>query len=54
MGATSDQPVVAAGQMRPHARPRPILGALDEPRPDRIHRDIARRRHQVVLVHHDR
>ena len=27
-----DQPVVLAAQMRPHARPRPVLRALDEPR----------------------
>ena len=29
-----DQPVVLAAQMRPRARPRPVLRALDEPRPD--------------------
>ena len=42
-----DQPVVSADEMRPHARPRPILGALDEPRPNRVHRHIACRRHQA-------
>ena len=47
-----DEAVVASCEMRADARQRPILRALDEPRPDRVQRHIARR-HQMVLVHDD-
>ena len=45
---------VAARQMRRDARPAPVLGPLDEPRSDRVQRHIARRRHQMLLVHRRR
>ena len=53
-GATLDEAVVAARQMRRDARPAPVLGPLDEPRSDRVQRHIARRRHQMLLVHRRR
>jgi hypothetical protein len=49
-----DQPVVAARKMRPRARPSPVLRSFDKARTHRVQRAIARRRHQVRFVHHDR
>src|SRR5271154_3641617 len=37
----ADEPVVLAFAMSPCARPAPVLGPRDEPRPHRIRRDIA-------------
>ena len=50
----ADQPVVAARQMRPHARPRPVLGLTREPRWRRVQRDIASGGDQMVFIHRDR
>jgi hypothetical protein len=47
----TDEPVVPAFEMRIDARPAPILGLSDKPRPDRVQSDIAGRRHQRRLVH---
>ena len=46
--------VVAPRQMRANARPAPVFRPFDKPRPHRVHRQVARRRHQVLLVHRDR
>ena len=37
-----------------NARPAPVFRPFDKPRPHRVHRQVARRRHQVLLVHRDR
>src|SRR5271165_2515960 len=47
----ADEAVVPAFAMRPCARPAPVLGPRDEFCPDRVQRHIARRRHQMLLVH---
>src|SRR5262245_33034496 len=46
--------IIAAGNVRTRARPRPILGTFDEPRTYWIERDVAGRRHQVRVVERDR
>jgi hypothetical protein len=43
--------VVAARELRAHARPAPIPRAADQARPDRIERDVTQRGRQMVLVH---
>ncbi len=46
-----DQRIVAAPQMRAHARPWPFAGRRAEPRGRRIEREIAHRVEHVRLVH---
>jgi len=41
------------GDVGARARLGPVFRALDQPRPDRIQRDIARRAHQMRLIHRD-
>ena len=46
-----DQPVIFARQMRPGARPGPVLGPRDQACAHRVHRHIAGGGDQVGLVH---
>jgi hypothetical protein len=48
------QLVVLARELRPSARPRPVLGTAHQPRDHRIESDVTRRRQQMRLVHHHR
>lgn len=42
-----DMLVALPGNMRPRTGPTPVLGAIDQPGPDWIERDIAQRRDQI-------
>ena len=46
----ADKFVVAPAQMRAYARPRPVARPPHQPRPQRIERDIARRRDEMRFV----
>ena len=46
--------VVTPGEMRPHARPRPVPGTGDQSRPNRIEAHIAHAGQKVILVHRHR
>src|SRR5712691_3875305 len=50
-GGDANEPVVALGKVRMHARPWPVLRPCDKTGTHRVERDIAHRRQQVVLVH---
>src|SRR3954454_18908258 len=43
--------VVLVAQVRPHARPAPVLSALNQSRTHRIERYVAQRRSEMFLVH---
>lgn len=45
------QPVRPAAELGPDARPAPVRRPPDQPRPDRVERDVAQSRAQMRLVH---
>jgi hypothetical protein len=50
----ADQSIVAAGEVRACARPRPVLCPRDQPRPHRIEGDVTRRGDQMRFVERHR